>query len=189
MSKQIMVGMLAGAQANDANVAFALNKVTGTVLRLRSVEDEIDEALANGHSTFLELYRFVRRLTNGDGIGNAEFEYDDVVDGMRNALLDCIDCGDPDDDTGWKYMTDVSWVYPDTDDDDLYERLFTENVNALLDCLECVECVLRISKTAAEFLVKHTDEPVFYNKRLRMYSWIIPFFNMPWSSLGDVMLR
>lgn len=196
MSKQVMIGMLAGAQANDANVAVAPTKVAGKVIRLssgkviriRSVEDEIDEALANGHCTFLELYRIVCGITQRSGLSAPAYVFKDVVDGLHNALLDCIGDGDPDYDTEWEYLPDVSWVYPDTDDDDLYERLYTENVEALFDCLECVECVLTISKAATEFLVKHTNEVVFYNKRTGKGAWVIPFFNMPWSCV-DVVLQ
>lgn len=186
MSKQVMIGMLADAPTKVTGTVIRLS--SGKVIRLRPVEDEIDEALANGRCTFLELYRFVCHLNKRSGVGTYRLVYNDVVDGLHNALLDCIGDGDPDYDTVWEYLPDVSWLYPDTDDDDLYERLYTENVDALFECLECVECVLTISKEAAEFLVKHTNEVVFYNKRTGKGAWVIPFFNMLWSCV-DVVLK
>ena len=157
MSRQIMVGMLAGIQA------------------------KIDAALAKGRITFLELFRLVCDISRRDGVEVTRYEYEDVVDGLHNALLESIGEYVLDYETGWVYLPNVDWVYPDTVDDDLYERLYTENVEGLFDCLSCVECVIRISKTAAEFLVKHTNEAVFYNTRKCEYAWVIPFYNMPWS--------
>lgn len=164
MSKQIMVGMLAGMQA------------------------KIDAVLAKGRLSVLELYVLVCSITNEEGLGASHYVYEDIIDGLHNALLDCIDARNPDYNTDWEYLPNVSWVYPDTDDDDLYERLYTENVDTLFDCLQCVECIIHVSKTAAEFLATHTYEAVFYNKRTDEYAWIIPYFGMLWSSV-DVMLQ
>lgn len=166
MSKQIMVGMLAGKQA------------------------KIEAVLAKGSLSFLELYVLVCSITNDEGLGASHYVYEDIIDGLHNALLDCIDARNPDYKTEWEYIQDVDWLYPDTDDDDLYERLFTENVDELIDCLSCVECIIRISKTAAEFLVTYTNEAVFYNTRKCEYAWVIPLFNMPWSLVSvDVMSK
>lgn len=155
MSKQIMVGMLANA--------------------------EIDEAVTKGRLSFIELYRLVCSITNGDGLGASPYVYEDIIDGLQNALFVSVGSGDADYDADWVYLPNVDWIYPDTDDDDLYERLFDENVDELFDCLSCVECIIRISRTAAEFLETHTNEAVFYNTITHEYAWIIPFFGMPWS--------
>lgn len=166
MSKQIVIGMLAGIQA------------------------KIEAVVAKRHITYLELYRLVGDISRRDDIEvrYSEYEYEDVVEGLQNALLGCIDYRDPDYNTDWEYLSNVDWLYPDTDDDDLYERLYNENVETLFDCLKSAECITRISKAAAEFLVSHTDEVVFYNTRKGEYAWVIPFFNMPWSLVSvDVM--
>lgn len=164
MSKQIMDGMLTGIQA------------------------KIEAALAKGRMSYLELYVLVCSITNDEGLGASHYVYEDIIDELHNALLECIGDGDPANNTDWEYLQDVDWLYPDTDDDDLYERLYTENVDELFDCLQCVECIIHVSKTAAEFLVKYTNEAVFYNKRQGEYAWVIPFFNMPWSVVSvDVM--
>lgn len=155
MSKQILVGLLTDAEFN--------------------------EAMAKGILSYNELYRLVGTISHREGVAMSSFVYNDVIDGLYNALLVSIDCGDADYDADWVYLPNVDWIYPDTDDYYLYERLFEENVEALFNCLECVECVVHVSKAAAEYLITHIGQPVFYNKNTQEYAWVLPYFGMPWS--------
>lgn len=34
-----------------------------------------------------------------------------------------------------------------------------------------------------EFLLEHTDEPVFYDSELDLYAWGITYYGTPWSSV------
>lgn len=204
MSKQVMVGMLADAgvferldKAIDEAFTNAVAYIKTSAESFKAKEAEIKKArlaeamrdnekdinviLTTEHVDYDDLYRMVCRVSSRDDVTTSNYVYKDVIEGLRHAIFDCIECGCPDYEAEWVYLPNVDWLYPDTDDVYLYERLFTENAEELLDCLSCVECIIRISKTAAEFLVKYTNEAVFYNTRTSEYAWVIPFMNMPWS--------
>lgn len=140
------------------------------ILAQLAAQDRADVvyALNAPRFSFNDLYRLVECVSRRHGVMTEVYltedgEWDALIEHLHNAYA--YNC----DTDGWVVL---------------------DNGNACVD-EDYIPCdwqtVVLVSEEAAQMLLSHTCETVFYNEATCDYVWAIPFFNNNWSVVSACM--